>query len=64
MDEATSHLDVALEHRVTTAVKALGLTCIIVAHRPETIASAERRLLLRRDGIVEAAAALDPRQAA
>jgi ATP-binding cassette subfamily B protein RaxB len=63
MDEATSHLDVALEQRVTTAVKALGLTCIIVAHRPETIASAERRLVLRRDGMVEATA-LDPRKAA
>jgi ATP-binding cassette subfamily B protein RaxB len=48
MDEGTSHLDVALEARVNTAVKALGLTRIIIAHRPETIASASRVLTVRR----------------
>jgi ATP-binding cassette, subfamily B, bacterial CvaB/MchF/RaxB len=53
LDEATSHLDVALERRVTAAVQALGMTRIIVAHRPETIASADRRLQLRPDGVVE-----------
>jgi ATP-binding cassette subfamily B protein RaxB len=53
LDEATSHLDVALEQQVTAAVKALGLTRIIIAHRPETIASADRQLLLRPNGIVE-----------
>jgi ATP-binding cassette subfamily B protein RaxB len=44
MDEGTSHLDVALEQRVNAAIKALGLTRIIIAHRPETIASASRVL--------------------
>jgi ATP-binding cassette subfamily B protein RaxB len=47
MDEGTSHLDIATERQVTAAVKALGLTRVIIAHRPETIASAPRRLLLR-----------------
>ena len=42
LDEATSHLDVAKEHSVNEAVRALQLTRIIVAHRPETIASADR----------------------
>ncbi|HJV69942.1 peptidase domain-containing ABC transporter [Ideonella sp.] len=42
LDEATSHLDVAGEHRVNEAVRALNLTRIIVAHRPETVASADR----------------------
>jgi ATP-binding cassette, subfamily B, bacterial CvaB/MchF/RaxB len=42
LDEATSHLDVAREHSVNEAVRALKLTRIIVAHRPETIASADR----------------------
>jgi len=42
LDEATSHLDVAREHSVNEAVRALNLTRIIVAHRPETIASADR----------------------
>ena len=46
MDEGTSHLDVNTERQVTAAVKALGLTRVIIAHRPETIASAERRLEL------------------
>jgi ATP-binding cassette, subfamily B, bacterial CvaB/MchF/RaxB len=47
MDEGTSHLDVELEARVNAAVKALGLTRIIIAHRPETIASASRVLTVR-----------------
>lgn len=42
LDEATSHLDVGLEHTLNTAVARLNLTRIIVAHRPETIASAGR----------------------
>ena len=46
MDEGTSHLDVATERQVTAAVKALGLTRVIIAHRPETIASAPRRLVM------------------
>ena len=54
MDEGTSHLDIAMERRVTAAVKDLGLTRVIIAHRPETIASARRWLVLGRDGIVEA----------
>ncbi|WP_423960619.1 peptidase domain-containing ABC transporter, partial [Bradyrhizobium sp.] len=42
MDEATSHLDVATETRVSHHIAALGITRIIVAHRPQTIASADR----------------------
>ncbi len=53
MDEATSDLDVAMEQRVTSAVKTLGLTRLIIAHRPETIASAARRLVLDQDGMRE-----------
>jgi len=47
MDEGTSHLDLTTERQVTAAVKSLGLTRIIIAHRPETIASAPRRLIVR-----------------
>jgi ATP-binding cassette subfamily B protein RaxB len=70
MDEGTSHLDIATERQVTAAVKALGLTRMIIAHRPETIASAQRRLLLCYGELnelpdsLEAAAPLDPCQAA
>ncbi|WP_372380825.1 peptidase domain-containing ABC transporter [Xanthomonas sp. NCPPB 1754] len=45
LDEATSHLDVMRERLVNEAVKELKLTKVIVAHRPETIASADRVLL-------------------
>jgi ATP-binding cassette subfamily B protein RaxB len=53
MDEGTSHLDIATERQVTTAVKALGLTRVIIAHRPETIASALRRLMLHDGALHE-----------
>jgi ATP-binding cassette subfamily B protein RaxB len=46
LDEATSHLDIARERHVNEAVRALQLTRVIVAHRPETIASADRVVTL------------------
>ncbi|OYT88723.1 MAG: hypothetical protein CFE43_21000 [Burkholderiales bacterium PBB3] len=42
LDEATSHLDIANERRVTDALAAMPITRIIVAHRTETIAGAQR----------------------
>jgi ATP-binding cassette subfamily B protein RaxB len=53
MDEGTSHLDIATERQVTAAVKALGLTRVIIAHRPETTASAERQLVMRGGELYE-----------
>lgn len=52
LDEATSHLDVERERMVNAAVSALELTRIIVAHRPETIASADRVLVMEDGRIV------------
>ena len=46
LDEATSSLDVDRERTVNHAVKQLALTRVIVAHRPETIASANRVIAL------------------
>ena len=46
LDEATSHLDVARESSVNEAISKLKLTRIIVAHRPETIATADRVIVL------------------
>lgn len=46
LDEATSHLDIARERDVNSAVEALKITRVIVAHRPETIASASRVIAL------------------
>ena len=47
LDEATSALDVQKERAVSEAVRSLKLTRIIIAHRPETIASAERVIVLQ-----------------
>ncbi len=46
LDEATSHLDLGNERSVNATVQALSLTRVIVAHRPETIAMAERVVVL------------------
>lgn len=46
MDEATSHLDVQLEHQVNQAINQLKITRIIIAHRPQTIVNAQRILRL------------------
>ena len=47
LDEATSALDVQRERAVNEAIRALQLTRIIIAHRPETIASADRVIVLQ-----------------
>jgi ATP-binding cassette subfamily B protein RaxB len=46
LDEATSALDIERERQVNQAIRQLRLTRIIVAHRPETIASASRVVVL------------------
>jgi len=46
LDEGTSHLDADHERRVNAAVSRLGITRIIIAHRAETIAAADRVLVL------------------
>ncbi|WP_410505731.1 peptidase domain-containing ABC transporter [Janthinobacterium sp.] len=52
LDEATSHLDVAKEREVNAAVGALNITRIIIAHRPETIATAGRVVTLAEGKVV------------
>lgn len=46
LDEATSHLDVESEIRISQTLRQLGLPVLLIAHRPETIASADRVLYL------------------
>lgn len=53
LDEATSHLDIGKEKEVNLAVKALNMTKVIIAHRPETIASADRVIVLMCGKIVQ-----------
>ncbi len=52
LDEATSHLDVKCERLVSAAVHRLKLTRLTIAHRPETIASADRVLVMKDGRIV------------
>lgn len=52
LDEATSHLDVDRERLVNDAIRNLDLTRVIIAHRPETIASADRVLIINAGAIV------------
>lgn len=46
MDEGTSHLDLPTEAAVSEAIHRLGITRLIIAHRPETIRRATRVLSL------------------
>ncbi len=55
LDEATSHLDTENERAVTQALAQLPLTRIVIAHRPETIAGAERVVQVRDGQVVEIA---------
>lgn len=48
MDEATSHLDVENEMEVNSRIQQLNITRIIVAHRPETIRSADKIIDIRK----------------
>lgn len=46
LDEATSHLDVKKEAQINQVIKSLNITRVMIAHRPETIASADRVISL------------------
>jgi ATP-binding cassette subfamily B protein RaxB len=54
LDEATSHLDVQREAEVAAALRDLAMTRILVAHRRETIATADRVLTLEGGRLVAA----------
>jgi ATP-binding cassette subfamily B protein RaxB len=47
LDEATSALDVEKERQVNASLRQLTLTRIVIAHRPETIAAAQRVIALQ-----------------
>ena len=53
LDEATSSLDVERERAVNHAIRQLALTRVIVAHRPETIASAARVVALHEGRVAQ-----------
>jgi ATP-binding cassette subfamily B protein RaxB len=53
LDEATSHLDIKREKQLSTAIKVMNITRILVAHRPETISSADRVIHLDKGKVVQ-----------
>ncbi|MEF7616792.1 peptidase domain-containing ABC transporter [Aquincola sp. MAHUQ-54] len=53
LDEATSALDVDRERAVNQSIRQLELTRVIVAHRPETIASAARVVVLEQGRVTQ-----------
>jgi ATP-binding cassette, subfamily B, bacterial CvaB/MchF/RaxB len=55
MDEATSHLDTSNEAKINEHIRQLNITRIIVAHRPQTIRSAQRVLALKDGRLMEIA---------
>lgn len=48
LDEATSHLNVEKEREINEMIKSLNITRVMIAHRPETIASANRVICLNK----------------
>jgi ATP-binding cassette subfamily B protein RaxB len=54
LDEATSHLDVERERAVTDNLRQLAVTRLVIAHRPDTIAGADRVVVLEAGRLVEA----------
>ncbi|MFZ3482121.1 peptidase domain-containing ABC transporter [Sphingomonas sp. 3-13AW] len=46
LDEGTAHLDAETESVVSAAIRDLGITRIVIAHRRETIAAADQRVFL------------------
>jgi ATP-binding cassette subfamily B protein RaxB len=53
MDEATSHLDLTAEHAITQLLAQLPITRVLIAHRPDTIASAQRVVRLQDGQLTE-----------
>ena len=53
MDEATSHLDSANERAFTRALSDLEVTRLVIAHRQETIAGAQRVVQVREGEVKE-----------
>lgn len=52
LDEVTSHLNIEKEREINEMIKSLNITRIMIAHRPETIASADWVLRLHKGKVV------------
>lgn len=59
LDEATAHLDVDNEQAIIATLSSLTITRIVIAHRPETIAAADRVITLA-NGVSKGRATVAP----
>jgi ATP-binding cassette subfamily B protein RaxB len=64
LDEATSHLDLPNEVALVAALAKMHLTRLTIAHRPDTIASADRVVHLHEGRLQETRAAENPLRSA
>ena len=53
LDEATSHLDVATEQKIAAMLAELRMTRVFAAHRPDTVAIADRVISLGKTSTTE-----------
>lgn len=51
LDESTSHLDIESEIIISQTLRQSGLPVLLIAHRPETLASADKVLLLENGSL-------------
>lgn len=52
LDESTSHLDVESEIMISQTLRKIGVPILLIAHRPETLASADRVLLMEQGTLI------------
>lgn len=60
LDEATSHLDIKVEERVNRNLDSLGITRVVIAHRPQTIQAADQVFQLHAGKLVRVESSLAP----
>lgn len=52
LDESTSHLDVESEIMISQTLRKIGIPILLIAHRHETLASADRVLLMEQGTLI------------